>query len=436
MRIRPGAVRGWEHQISGRCSVPWCACATKWVSHKRVLGQMASDPPVNASTAAMEPVKDDQLDAPEINGFPEREEAASEREEAEEAASEREEAASKDRKSPLRAAIEPVEDELQKFREGIDQLIDAAEINKSPAMDEAASKDRKSALLYSSILVVLASGRAVLETGSSAKPINIPVAGLHFSVPFSSILLVLWAVSTYYLASFLIASYRLLKRWELRNVTWRQKAESLLSIPLRELEKVLRSGKKAFEENQQALQGLQNLQKRREQQGQFGKTVGSLLREACREWRSVAEIKRVGMIAPLAPLSIEKAVQVASNETSIVLEPNDRREICNIIERNVDLIAEDHMPAIDEKISWAIDELEFYWSMKESDVLIDLHDSKKRYNEAAKMYENLKKRMEVVVKASGVMKRSYLMSIMLDVSFPCALYIGSLVAVVVWWRSP
>src|SRR5262249_2045815 len=109
------------------------------------------------------------------------------------------------------AGIKSAED----YQDAVDALIAAAEINISPAIGETASKDRNSALLYSSILIVLASGNALLEGTENLSKVDI--AGLHISIKLSTILFLLLALSTYYLISFLVASYRSLKRWELRR---------------------------------------------------------------------------------------------------------------------------------------------------------------------------------------------------------------------------
>jgi hypothetical protein len=379
---------------------------------------MTSDSSVNASIAAIEPVEDGQLEAAEINSSPEREEATSE-----------------NRKSALPAAI-PVEDELKKFQEGIDQLIDAAEINSSPGTDDAASKDRKSALLYSSILLVLASGRAVLEPGGSVS--RIPLAGLHFSMSFLSILLVLWAVSTYYLSSFLIASYRLRKRWELRREVWLQRAESLLLIPRRQTDEALESAEQASEENQQAQSDFQDWIKRHEHRNQFLDKLGSLLREAFDGREAHARVLPREDITP--QFSIERqspldrlvghAVQTALDASSMTLEPNDRDKIINILRRNLD-----RDQPIDNRISRAIGGIKYYWKRTDPDSAKDVIESYEKYEKAKKAFTAADRNVELVRKTGNIMQRSYSISIIVDVLFPFLLYIGALIALIFWLRS-
>jgi len=138
------------------------------------------------------------------------------------------------------AAIEAQEAALSKYQDAVDTFIAAAEIDASPAVDEAASKDRRSALIFSSILIVLASDYASLSSAHDAGDIKITdTANIikEINSSFKHILFLLLALSTYYLISFLAASYRTLKRWDLRRQAWRQRAASLVKVPYQEAHK-------------------------------------------------------------------------------------------------------------------------------------------------------------------------------------------------------
>jgi hypothetical protein len=210
-------------------------------------------------------------------------------------------------------------------------------------VDEAASKDRRSTLLFSSILIVLASGYASLDSAHHAGGIKIKdIAGVikEINISLKHILFLLLALSTYYLISFLVASYRSLKRWGLRRQVWQQRAASLVTVPYLESQKALESVKEAAEE-------MKNKATRRAEQ----------LRK--------------------------------SSGTDAIADVDDPMDFMRDFEAIKDLEAD---------------------------------------------FDEANKRVKVVTDTATVMQRSRLISICIDIVFPCMLYIGSVFTLVAWLR--